>query len=123
MDNYRDLIAWQKGKDLALAIYACTREFPKSEVYGLASQMRRAAVSVPSNIAEGKGRYSSREFVQFLLHARGSLLELETQILIAHELAYIDSLTFRKIESDAAEVGGILNGLIHRFQTRDKRLT
>jgi four helix bundle protein len=123
VDNYRDLIAGQKAKDLALGIYACTREFPKSEVYGLASQMRRAAESVPSNIAEGKGRYSQRELVQFLLHARGSLLELETQLLIAHELSYIDSQTFRKIEADTAELGRILNGLIHRFQAQDKRLT
>jgi four helix bundle protein len=123
VDNYRDLIAGQKAKDLALGTYACTREFPKSEVYGLASQMRRAAVSVPSNIAEGKGRYSQRELVQFLLHARGSLLELETQLLIAHELSYIDSQTLRKIEADTAELGRILNGLIHRFQAQDKRLT
>jgi four helix bundle protein len=105
VDNYRDLIAWQKAKDLALGIYACTREFPTSEVYGLASQMRRAAVSVPSNIAEGKGRYSQRELVQFLLHARGSLLELETQLLIAHELSYIDSQTFRKIEAECRRTG------------------
>jgi len=65
-DNYRNLIAWQKAKRLALDIYRCTRKFPRNEIYGLSSQMRRAAVSVPSNIAEGKGRYSQKEFVQFL---------------------------------------------------------
>src|ERR1700690_3308274 len=111
MESYRNLIAWQKAKELALGVYACTREFPKSEVYGLAFQMRRAAIWVPSNIAEGKGRYSQREFVQFLLHARGSLLELDTQLLIAHELGYIDSATFRRMEANAAELGRILNGL------------
>jgi len=89
MENYRDLIAWQKAKNLALDVYQCTSEFPRTEIYGLTSQMRRAAISVPSNIAEGKGRYSQREFVQFLYHARGSLLELETRIEIAHELAIL----------------------------------
>ncbi|MFY9559954.1 MAG: four helix bundle protein [Terriglobales bacterium] len=89
-ENYRDLIAWQKAKALALEVYRCTRSFPKDEMYGLISQMRRAAVSVPSNIAEGKGRHSHKELVQFLYRARGSLLELETQLSIAHELEYID---------------------------------
>jgi four helix bundle protein len=112
-----------EGKGSCVGNLCLHREFPKSEVYGLASQMRRAAVSVPSNIAEGKGRYSQRELVQFLLHARGSLLELETQLLIAHELSYIDSQTLRKIEAGTAELGRILNGLIHRFQAQDKRLT
>jgi four helix bundle protein len=90
-ETFRDLIAWRKAKDLALDVYGCTREFPKSEIYGLASQMRRAAVSVPSNIAEGKGRNSPRELTQFLYLARGSLLELETQLEIAHDLGYIES--------------------------------
>jgi hypothetical protein len=67
-EGYRDLIAWRKAKSVALHVYRCTRSFPKDEVYGLSSQMRRAAVSVPSNIAEGKGRYSQKEFVQFLYH-------------------------------------------------------
>lgn len=89
-ESYRDLIAWQKAKALALELYICTRKFPKHEIYGLSSQMRRAAVSVPSNIAEGKGRRSRKELVQFLYRARGSLLELETQLCIAYELEYID---------------------------------
>jgi four helix bundle protein len=105
VENFRDLIAWQKAKVLALDVYLCTREFPKAEIYGLTSQMRRAAVSVPSNIAEGKGRYSQKEFVQFLYHARGSLLELETQLEIAHELSYIDPFTFKRIEAKIAELG------------------
>src|SRR6266478_3167852 len=77
--DYRNLIAWQKAKRLALDVYRCTRRFPKDETYGLSSQMRRAAVSVPSNIAEGKGRHSHKDLVHFLYQARGSLLELETQ--------------------------------------------
>lgn len=74
-ESYRNLIAWQKAKGLALDIYRCTRRFPKDEIYGLTSQLRRAAISVPSNIAEGKGRHTRKDFVHFLYQARGSLLE------------------------------------------------
>jgi four helix bundle protein len=122
-DNYRDLIAWQKAKSLALDVYRCTRRFPKDEIYGLSSQMRRAAVSVPSNIAEGKGRYSQKEFVQFLYHARGSLLELETQLSIARDLDYIDRPLFESLESETEELGRILNGLINRFQVSAQRVS
>jgi four helix bundle protein len=115
-ENYRDLIAWQKAKALALSIYRCTRLFPRDEIYGLTSQMRRAAVSVPSNIAEGKGRHSQKELVHFLYHARGSLLELETQLCIAHDLEYIDLQAFENLESQTEELGRILNGRINRFQ-------
>jgi four helix bundle protein len=120
-ENYRNLIAWQKAKSLALDVYRCTRRFPKDEIYGLSSRMRRAAVSVPSNIAEGKGRYSQKEFVQFLYHARGSLLELETQLSIARDLEYIDQPLFESLESDTEELGRILNGLINRFQAPAQR--
>jgi four helix bundle protein len=122
-DNYRDLIAWQKAKALALNVYRCTRRFPKDEIYGLSSQMRRAAVSVPSNIAEGKGRYSQKEFVQFLYHARGSLLELESQLSIARDLEYIDLPVFENLESETEELGRILNGLINRFQVPTQRVS
>ena len=80
---YEDLRVWRLAMDLVLETYRCTASFPKQEAYGLTSQMRRAAVSIPSNIAEGKGRYSRKELLQFLFHARGSLLELRTQITIA----------------------------------------
>jgi four helix bundle protein len=120
-DNYRDLIAWQKAKSLALDVYRCTGRFPRDEIYGLSSQMRRAAVSVPSNIAEGKGRYSKKEFVQFLYHARGSLLELETQVSIAHDLEYLDLLVFENLESQTEELGRILNGLINRFHASTQK--
>jgi four helix bundle protein len=122
-ESYRDLIAWQKAKALALEVYRCTRKFPKDEIYGLTSQMRRAAISVPSNIAEGKGRYSRKELVQFLFHARGSLLELETQLSIAYDLKYMDSVTFCRFEGKTQELGRILNGLVNRFQVQPERVS
>ena len=88
-NSYRDLIAWQKAFSLVAEVYRQTETFPKSETYGLTSQIRRAAVSVVSNIAEGQGHNSSGEFQQFLGHAKGSLAELETQILLADELGYL----------------------------------
>ncbi|MGA9558962.1 MAG: four helix bundle protein [Terriglobales bacterium] len=115
-DSYRDLIAWRKACELALEIYRSTQAFPRAEVYGLTSQMRRAAVSIASNIAEGKGRYSQKEFVQFLFRARGSLLEIETQLHIAHELSYLETKTFQQIQYETVELGGILSGLIKSIQ-------
>ena len=101
---------------LALRIYRCTQKFPKDELYGLTSQMRRAGVSIASNIAEGKGRYSRKEFMQFLFYARGSLSELETQLFIARELGYLDLAEVRKIEDQSIELGRILNGLTASIQ-------
>ena len=123
MESYRDLIAWKKAKSLALDVYCCTKDFPRNEIYGLTAQIRRSAISVPSNIAEGKGRYSQRELVQFLYHARGSLLELETQFEIAHELGYVEPLTFKRISVEITELGRILNGLVHRFQPQASRFS
>ena len=85
---YTELRAWKQAVDLVLEVYSTTQQFPKTELYALTNQIRRSAVSVPSNIAEGKGRSSDREFALFLSHARGSLLELETQLLIASKLGY-----------------------------------
>ena len=87
--SFRDLRVWQDAMNLTTNIYKVTSRFPRHELYGLSQQIRRAAVSVPSNIAEGKGRYSDRDFVRFLLVARGSLLELETQVIIAQKLGYV----------------------------------
>lgn len=115
-DSYRDLIAWRKATQLALHIYRCTQKFPKDELYGLTTQMRRAGVSIASNIAEGKGRYSLKEFMQFLFYARGSLSELETQLFIARELGYLDLAEVRKIEDQSIELGRILNGLTASIQ-------
>ena len=116
-DNYRDLIAWRKATQLALDIYRLTQSFPKEELYGITSQMRRAAVSVASNVAEGKGRYSRKEFIQFLYRARGSLLELETQLFIAQQLHYLEPSSFHKIDGQAKELGRILNGLTKSILT------
>ena len=110
--SYRDLVAWRKAMILVVQIYRATRTFPKDELYGLTSQLRRAAVSVPSNIAEGQARYSRREFHHFLANARGSLAEVETQIMLASDLAYLPSKEADVLLIKAAEVGRILNGLI-----------
>jgi len=98
--------------DLAEAVYAVTRAYPRDETYGLTSQTRRSAVSVPSNIAEGQGRGSSREFVRFLAVARGSLSELETQLLLGARLKYIDDEAISRLMQQAVTVGRLLNGLI-----------
>ncbi len=110
--SYRELIAWQKSVDLVAEIYAITREFPRDEIYGLTSQLRRSAVSVPSNIAEGQGRATKGEFIQFLGHARGSLFELETQIVIAEKLGYLAPQIELQVASRITEVARILNGLL-----------
>ena len=93
-------------------IYRHTQHFPANEVYGLTSQLRRAAVSIPSNIAEGQGRLSPGEFKQFLDHARGSVFEVETQLLIAKSLGYLSDQSNRDLISQAQEVGRILSGLL-----------
>lgn len=110
--SYKELIAWQKARELVKNIYRCTQTFPSSEMYGLIAQLRRAAVSVPSNIAEGQGRASTGEFKQFLGHARGSLLELETQLQIAQDLEYVSSEKCAILLQECAEVGRVLNGLM-----------
>ena len=110
--SYRDLVAWQKGLDLVVEIYRITEGFPKSEIYGLTSQLRRAAVSVPSNIAEGQAHFSKQEFRHFLRHSRGSLAEVETQLLIAHRLSYMGQPPTDKLLNSVSEIGRILNGLI-----------
>ena len=110
--SYEDLIAWQKALDLVAEVYRATRSFPKNEVYGLTAQLRRAAVSIPSNIAEGQGRVSTGQFKQFLGHARGSLYELNTQLRIAERLNYLTRKEVDQLTSRSAEVGRILNGLL-----------
>jgi four helix bundle protein len=114
--TYEDLKVWRRAMDLVVEVYRSTSSFPKQEMYGLTSQMRRAAVSVPSNIAEGKGRFSRKELLQFLYHARGSLLELQTQITIGTELGFLQPGEGKKLAELASEVGRLLNGLVNRFQ-------
>jgi len=118
--TYRDLIVWQKAKSLAIQVYRLTASFPSSEKYGLTSQLRRAAVSVVSNVAEGQGRLTSGEFAQFLGHARGSLHELETQIEIAAELGLLPEEAAKALADRAGEVGRLLNGLVASLEGRSK---
>lgn len=107
---------WQRAIDLTVSIYHATESFPKCESYGLSQQMRRAAVSVASNIAEGKGRNSNAEFRQFLFHARGSLLELETQILIGSKLQYLSIEKFNDLRTQTKQVGSALAGLLNSLR-------
>jgi four helix bundle protein len=116
--SYRDLVVWKKSMALVLNVYRCTHEFPKIETYGLTSQLRRAVISVPSNIAEGQARLSTGEFRQFLGNARGSLMEVETQILVARDLGYLEQNQSDSLLSDTAEVGRILNGLLASLPKR-----
>lgn len=110
--SYRNLIAGQKSMQLVTEIYEATRAFPRDELYGLTSQLRRAAVSVPSNIAEGQARFSRKEFHHFLSLARGSLVEIETQLLIAENLRYLPAEQSRPLLAETSELGRVLNGLI-----------
>lgn len=116
--TYRDLRVWQQGMKLGLQIYRATEGFPKKELFGLRSQMTRAAVSIPSNIAEGKGRQTDKEFRQFLFQARGSLLELETQIEFAKELKYITVGEADSLRQDCAQLGSGLTGLINSLTVK-----
>ncbi|MGB9233271.1 MAG: four helix bundle protein [Terriglobales bacterium] len=110
--SYKDLIAWQKAMDLVTAVYRVTASFPKEEQFGLTSQLRRASVSIPSNIAEGQGRLSEKEFRYFLGQGRGSLMEVETQLQIAQNLGYLRTEQTKELLSSCAEVGRVLNGLL-----------
>lgn len=99
-------------------IYEATRDFPSTEKYGLTSQLRRAAVSVPSNIAEGYGRGTSQDYLRFLRVARGSLFEVDTQLLIAQRMGYLDQSDYQQVEDKLAETGRVLAGLINSIESR-----
>jgi four helix bundle protein len=116
--SYRDLRVRQTSMRLVVNIYTATQDFPKSELYGLVNQMRRAAVSVPSNIAEGKGRLTDHDRAHFFSQARGSLLELETQILIGEQLKYVSSAQANALVQLSAEVGRMLNALIDSIRPK-----
>jgi four helix bundle protein len=115
INSHKDLIVWQKSIKLCKTIYEITKSFPKEEVYGLTSQMRRSAVSIPSNIAEGRSRGTRKDFAQFLRIALGSASELETQIEIARELSYLNEQNVREINSLLDEVSKMIMGLLKRF--------
>jgi four helix bundle protein len=109
--NYRDLLAWQKAMDLTIQVYSATASWPKSEVYGLTAQVRRASVSVPCNIAEGQGRRSDPEFRHFLSIAHGSVREVETCVLIGERLGYVSAEPCALLLDRASEVGRLITGL------------
>lgn len=115
--SHRDLVAWQKAVELCVAIYEATKAFPSEERFGLVSQLRRAGVSVPSNIAEGYGRGSRQDYVRFLRAARGSLYEIDTQLLLSCRLGFLTEAAFQQIESQANECSRILFGLIRSLDS------
>lgn len=114
--SYKDLLVWQKGYKLCLLIYKVSKIFPKDEQYILVPQARRAALSIPSNIAEGYGRKSTKEYIQSLYIAYGSLCELETQILLSNDLGYLDADKFKDIQGAIEEVERMLKALIRSLE-------
>ena len=118
LKNYRELIVWQKSYQLCLEIYKITRSFPKEEKYGLTSQIRRAAVSVPSNIAEGYGRKTTPDYIRALYVSYGSNCELETQILLSKDLDYINNEDSKKIQENIGEVERMLKALIKSLEKK-----
>jgi len=117
--SYRDLEVWQKAMDLVVDCYQSTKGFPKSEVYGLTSQLQRAAVSVPANIAEGRARQHTKEFLQHISIAYGSLAEVETLVQIAQRLDYLNVNQTKNILDKTAEIGRMLNGLRRSLRKTD----
>ncbi len=115
---YRDLVVWQKSRKLASSVYRLTRCFPRAEMFGLTSQMRRASISVVSNIAEGHGRRSVDDTIRFLVIARGSLLEIEAQTLVAMDLEFLDLDSGDKLVADALDAVRLLNGLIRHYEQK-----
>ena len=115
--TFRDLVAWQKAMDLAYDVFVLTKLFPKEELYGLTSQLRRAGVSVPSNVAEGQGRRNDREFAHFLDIAHGSICELETQVMLAERFGYIATDQKDPVLALAAEVGRLVSALVAKMRS------
>jgi four helix bundle protein len=116
LKSYKELIVWQKSMKLVKEVFLITDKFPKSETYGLSSQMRRSAISIPSNIAEGYGRKSKKEYSQFYSIAYGSTLELETQLIISKDLNFIDINDFQRINSLLEEVAKMLNFMTSKMR-------
>lgn len=115
INSYKDLIVWQKSILLSITIYRLSKKFPKEEIYGLTSQIRRASVSIPSNIAEGRNRNTKKDFVQFLKISLGSVAELETQTEIAHKLNYINSQELSTVVSLSNEITRMLHSLCKKL--------
>lgn len=121
--SYKDLIVWQKSMDLVQMVYQATKEFPREELYGLTNQLRRAVVSIPSNIAEGHAHRSTAEFRNFLSIARGSLAEVDTQLIIAERLNYLEPAKLREIQAVQIEVNKMTNALMNKLTTIHSALT
>jgi four helix bundle protein len=118
VESFRDLLDWQRSMQLAVSIYRMTKEFPREEAYGLTSQIRRSAVSIPSNIAEGQGRLNTGEFRQFLGVARGSNCELQTQLEIARALGFGDTTLIEEAEGLSSEVGKMINSILKSLNAK-----
>lgn len=116
MANFKELLVWQKSIDFVTEIYKITETFPKDETFGLKSQIRRASVSVPSNIAEGNSRRSKPDYVQFLKISRGSCAEVETQLIISKNLNFLNEMDYLKLNEDIIEISKMLNGLINSLK-------
>ncbi len=116
--SYQDLSVWQKAMDLVVLLYKATEGFPKTEAYGLAGQLRRAAVSVASNIAEGSAKRSTREFIRFINIASGSTAELQTQVILSLRLEYLDEMTYTRLIPKIDEIGRMLHGLQESLHER-----
>ena len=117
-NSYRDLIAWQKAMDVAVEVHQMADTFPRTEIYALTAQMKRAVYSIPFNIAEGQGRGLNKEFAYFLSTAKGSLCEVETQLEIARRLKFISDATAKDTASKLDEVARLLNGLLNAIRKR-----
>lgn len=115
--SYRDLLVWQKGMDASVKLYGATKSFPKEEMFGLTQQLRRASVSVPSNIAEGYGRATPADYAHFLRIARGSLFELQTQLELALRLNYLTPETHSPLNCITLEIELMLNSLIAKIES------
>ena len=117
MKDFRQLKAWEKSHKLALAIYKATKEFPKEELYGLISQIRRSRMSIPTNIAEGCGRNTDADFARFLQMAMGSASETEYQLILARDLEFLPKESYEKLHNDAVEVKRMLASLLRTIRT------
>jgi four helix bundle protein len=117
-ESYRDIVAWQKGMALVTSVYKASQVFPEREIFGLTRQLRKAVLSVPSNIAEGKGRDTKRDYLQFLYRARGSIYETQTQLEVARNLGFLSDETYAPLCDEAAQAGKVLNGLIRNVKSQ-----
>ena len=123
VDSFRDLIVWQKAMNQAVLLYALVKKLPREELYALSDQMRRAAVSVPSNIAEGHSRNSKKEYIQFLSIAKGSNAELQTHCLLCEKLGYLSEAELQPVLSQSVEIAKMLNSLITKLTPTPQPLT